>query len=65
MSACSPRPSVMLTSITDLNTVTEAIEAGANDYIAKPFKVSKLLESIEKYVHASAGPGTPTDYNVN
>ncbi len=46
-------PMVMLTSITNLNTVTEAIESGANDYIAKPFKVYKLLERVEKYVHAS------------
>ena len=46
-------PVVMLTSITNLNTVTEAIESGANDYIAKPFKVFKLLERVEKYVHAS------------
>ncbi len=45
-------PVVMLTSVTDLNTVTEAIESGANDYIAKPFKISKLMECVEKYVHA-------------
>jgi HD-like signal output (HDOD) protein/CheY-like chemotaxis protein len=45
-------PVVMLTSVTDLNTVTEAIESGANDYIAKPFKIGKLMECVEKYVHA-------------
>jgi len=44
-------PIVMLTSITDLDTVTLAIESGANDYVAKPFKVEKLLERVEKYVH--------------
>ena len=44
-------PIVMLTSITDLDTVTMAIESGANDYVAKPFKVEKLLERVEKYVH--------------
>ncbi len=45
-------PVVMLTSVTDLDTVTLAVDSGANDYIAKPFKVEKLLDCIEKYVHA-------------
>ena len=33
-------PIVMLTSVTDVKAVTEAIESGANDYIAKPFSVT-------------------------
>ncbi|MDA0708963.1 MAG: HDOD domain-containing protein [bacterium] len=45
-------PIVMLTSVTDVRMVTEAIEAGANDYIAKPFQVSLLLERVERYIHA-------------
>jgi HD-like signal output (HDOD) protein/CheY-like chemotaxis protein len=45
-------PVVMLTSVTDVRMVTEAIECGANDYIAKPFQVSLLLERVERYIHA-------------
>jgi len=45
-------PVVMLTSVTDIRMVTEAIESGANDYIAKPFQVSLLIERVERYIHA-------------
>ena len=45
-------PVVMLTSVTDIRMVTEAIESGANDYIAKPFSVTLLTERVERYVHA-------------
>jgi HD-like signal output (HDOD) protein/CheY-like chemotaxis protein len=45
-------PVVMLTSVTDIRLVTEAIECGANDYIAKPFSVTLLTERVERYVHA-------------
>jgi CheY-like chemotaxis protein len=45
-------PIVMLTSTTDVRMVTEAIESGANDYIAKPFSVTLLTERVERYIHA-------------
>ena len=45
-------PIVMLTSVTDIRMVTEAIESGANDYIAKPFSVTLLIERVERYIHA-------------
>lgn len=45
-------PVVMITSVTDIRMVTEAIESGANDYIAKPFQVSVLIERVERYIHA-------------
>jgi HD-like signal output (HDOD) protein len=45
-------PVVMLTSVTDIRLVTEAMECGANDYIAKPFSVTLLTERVERYVHA-------------
>ena len=45
-------PVVMLTSVTDIKAVTEAIESGANDYIAKPFSVTLLTERVERYIHA-------------
>ena len=45
-------PIVMLISTTDVRIVTEAIESGANDYIAKPFSVTLLTERVERYIHA-------------
>jgi HD-like signal output (HDOD) protein/CheY-like chemotaxis protein len=46
-------PVIMLTSVTSLDTVTEAIGYGATDYVAKPFTIKKLLGTIEKYtIHA-------------
>ena len=45
-------PIVILTSTTDVRMVTEAIESGANDYIAKPFSVTLLSERVERYIHA-------------
>lgn len=42
-------PVIMLTSVTSLETVTEAIGYGATDYVAKPFTIKKLLGTIEKY----------------
>lgn len=45
-------PIVMLTSTTDVRMVTEAIECGANDYIAKPVSVTLLTERVERYIHA-------------
>lgn len=38
-------------SVTDSRMVTEAIASGANDYIAKPFQVSLLIERVERYIH--------------
>ena len=42
-------PVIMLTSVTSLDTVTDAIGQGATDYVAKPFTIQKLLATIEKY----------------
>ncbi len=43
-------PVIMLTSVTNLDTVTDAISRGATDYVAKPFTIGKLLATIEKYI---------------
>lgn len=45
----STTPVVMLTSAISLDTVTEAIDQGATDYVAKPFTIKKLLGTIERY----------------
>lgn len=40
-------PIIMISATRDL--VESAREAGAEDYLAKPFQVEELLEKIEKY----------------
>lgn len=39
---------IMLTVITEKNKVKEAIKLGAPDYIMKPYKAERVLESIEE-----------------
>ena len=52
----------MLTSVTSLDTVTEAIGYGATDYVAKPFTIKKRLGTIEKYtIHAAAEASSEDD----
>jgi len=38
---------VMLTSLTDNDTVIEAIQAGANDYVVKPYTSEIITERVE------------------
>jgi len=53
---------IMLTSVTSLDTVTEAIGFGATDYVAKPFTIKKLLGTIEKYtIHSGAGSASVSE----
>ncbi|MCW3157424.1 MtrAB system response regulator MtrA [Micropruina sonneratiae] len=44
--AVSGVPIVMLTAKSDTRNVVEGLEAGADDYVAKPFKVKELLARI-------------------
>ena len=44
--ATSGVPIVMLTAKSDTRDVVEGLEAGADDYVAKPFKVRELLARI-------------------
>lgn len=46
-------PIVMLTSITEEHVISRVLEAGANDYVVKPFQVLDLLARVKRYV------GTP------
>ncbi len=41
---------VMCTAMGQKNMVIEAIQAGAKDFIVKPFKPDRVLESIQKLV---------------
>jgi HD-like signal output (HDOD) protein/ActR/RegA family two-component response regulator len=44
-------PVVMLTSITSADTVVEALQAGANDYVVKPFTASVIQDRVSKHMH--------------
>lgn len=41
---------VMCTAMGQKNMVIEAIQAGAKDFIVKPFKPDRVLESIQKLI---------------
>ncbi len=41
-------PVIMLTAKGDVGTIRAAFEAGANDYVVKPFDIGKVLEKIRE-----------------
>ena len=43
-------PIIMITTEAELGRVKEAIEAGVNDYLAKPFDNEVLRQKIDKFV---------------
>jgi len=43
-------PIIMVTTESERDRVLEAIKAGANDYLAKPFEASVLREKLERHV---------------
>jgi len=43
-------PVVMLTSVTGADTVVQALEAGADDYVVKPFSAIVVQDRIKKYM---------------
>lgn len=43
-------PVIMLTAKGDVETIKAAFEAGANDYVVKPFMMEKVLEKIEAFL---------------
>lgn len=56
-------PIVMLTAKTDTNDVVHGLEAGADDYIAKPFKTQELLARIKTRLRRNV-PRTDTDEDL-
>lgn len=42
-------PIIMLTTEVDRDRVIEAIRAGANDYLAKPFEAATLRDKLARY----------------
>jgi len=47
-------PVIMLTAKTQEKDIVSALNAGANDYITKPFQIGELLARVKRYVPASA-----------
>ena len=43
-------PIVMLTAKTTENDIVRALDAGANDYIVKPFQPNELMARLRRYV---------------
>ncbi|HDQ25931.1 MAG TPA: response regulator [bacterium] len=43
-------PIIMLTSLSDIGDVEKAFQAGANDYISKPFQMDRLDAKIKKHL---------------
>jgi HD-like signal output (HDOD) protein/ActR/RegA family two-component response regulator len=48
--ATSHVPVVMLTSMTDSETVVEAVQSGANDYVVKPYTADLIAQRLKKYM---------------
>ncbi len=46
-----PIPVIMLTAGGNMDDVVDALSAGANDYIVKPFNLPDLVERIEKVLN--------------
>ena len=49
-------PIIMLTAKTDTIDVVEGLEAGADDYVAKPFKAKELVARIKTRLRRVAAP---------
>jgi DNA-binding response OmpR family regulator len=53
-------PIVMLTARTDEMDVVVGLDAGAVDYIAKPFRLAELMARVRAHLRRPAADGTPT-----
>ncbi|MDD7962990.1 response regulator transcription factor [Microbacterium thalli] len=51
-------PVVMLTARSGTSDTVEALDAGASDYVPKPFVVAELLARIRSRLRESGGPAT-------
>jgi len=45
-------PVIMLTAKGDVETIKAAFEAGASDYVVKPFEMDKVLKKIEEFLRS-------------
>lgn len=52
-------PVIMLTGLTDSRAVVACLEAGADDYVLKPYEAGQLLARIRAVLRRVAGSGRP------
>ncbi|SDQ05884.1 response regulator transcription factor [Microbacterium sp. cf332] len=57
-SSGSAVPVIMLTARSGTSDTVEALDAGASDYVPKPFVVAELLARVRSRLRESAGPAT-------
>ncbi|MCU1292841.1 MAG: two component, sigma54 specific, transcriptional regulator, Fis family [Bryobacterales bacterium] len=55
-----PVPTIVLSAMTDVSTVVQAMKMGASNYLAKPFKDEQLEEAIHAAVGSTSHAGEPT-----
>jgi two-component system response regulator MtrA len=60
----SPVPIVMLTARSDTADVVAGLEAGADDFIAKPFKAKELIARIKTRLRRSPQEATPAVLSI-
>lgn len=52
-------PVVLVTALEDPKDVIRAIEAGADNYVTKPYHESRLVARLERILHPERGPDAP------
>ncbi|RYZ26922.1 MAG: response regulator transcription factor [Chitinophagaceae bacterium] len=57
-------PILMLSAYIDLETKVKALNAGADDYLIKPFHLEELIARIKALLRRSAGVATNTVYKL-
>ena len=56
--ALAPRaPVIVMTAFGDLETAVRAVDAGAFDYLVKPFDLKKVSEVVARALAEADGPG--------
>ena len=57
-------PIIMLTALTDQDDVIKGLEAGADDYIKKPFEPQEFLARIKARLRPLPEPGEVSEYKI-
>jgi two-component system, OmpR family, KDP operon response regulator KdpE len=62
--AWSPVPIVVLSGRADSRDKVDALDAGADDYVTKPFSIDELLARMRAVTRRQAGPEAPKEVQV-
>jgi two-component system response regulator MtrA len=57
-------PIIMLTALTDQDDVIKGLEAGADDYIKKPFEPAEFLARVKARLRPLPEPGEVTEFKI-